>query len=321
MSGHSGNDAHGAIGSGGAVCERRRARRVRGALLEEGTVRDAAKHSTLVAPRRTSLGSRMAAALPLILPTSTHGLRRRIAAEFEQGSLQARIVAEIDSLSLLMNCVHNGMGATIKPMAAVYLERERGTKWRTLSIADAHMSRRNYLYSLPPARLATAAAVVAAERKATALELIASGAWTGVEPITPAAPLPPAPGPFARSPAARSRGEIPAVPHDVDLRQLRIERPGTPGASSGAKGRSAADLVARVAMRRLGLAGLVLFTPPGARGSWSRPCASPCISTMSGLPASSCITSVFTTSCSGTASERAGISVPPCSTYAYSCSV
>jgi LysR family tcuABC transcriptional regulator len=184
------------------------------ALLEEELFVMLPKHSTLVAPRRTSLGIAEAAALPLILPTSTHGLRRRIAAEFEQRSLQARIVAEIDSLSLLMNCVYNGMGATIKPMAAVYLERERGTKWRTLSIADAHMSRRNYLYSLPPARLSTAAAVVAAELKATALELIASGAWTGVEAITPAAPLPPAPAPaFARSPAARSPREIPAVPH------------------------------------------------------------------------------------------------------------
>ena len=82
------------------------------------------KHSTLVAPRRTSLTIAEAAALPLILPTSTHGLRRRIAAEFEQRSLSARIVAEIDSLSLLMNCVYDGMGATIKPMAAVYLERD-----------------------------------------------------------------------------------------------------------------------------------------------------------------------------------------------------
>jgi LysR family tcuABC transcriptional regulator len=95
-------------------------------LLEEELFVMLPRNSTLVAPRRTSLTIAEAAALPLILPTSTHGLRRRIAAEFDQRSLQAHVVAEIDSLSLLMNCVFNGMGATIKPMAAVYLERERG---------------------------------------------------------------------------------------------------------------------------------------------------------------------------------------------------
>jgi len=142
-------------------------------------------HSTLIDPLRTSITIAEAAALPLILPTTTHGLRRRIAAEFEQRSLSARVVAEIDSLSLLMNCVYDGMGATIKPMAAVHLEGERGRKWRALSISDARMRRPNYLYSLAPERLSTAAALAAAELRDTARELIASGAWTGVETIEP----------------------------------------------------------------------------------------------------------------------------------------
>jgi LysR family tcuABC transcriptional regulator len=153
------------------------------ALLEEELFVLVPRHSKLVAPRRTSITIAEAAALPLILPTSTHGLRRRIAAEFEQRSLSAHIVAEIDSLSLLMNCVYSGMGATIKPMAAVYLEGERGRHWRALSIADARMSRRNYLYSLAPERLSTAAAVVAAEIKETAYRLIEAGEWSGVERI------------------------------------------------------------------------------------------------------------------------------------------
>jgi LysR family transcriptional regulator, regulatory protein for tcuABC len=164
------------------------------ALLEEELFVMLPRHSTLVEPRRTSVTIAEAAALPLILPTGTHGLRRRIAAEFEQRSLQAHIVAEIDSLSLLMNCVYNGMAATIKPMAAIYLEGERGRKWRAISVSDAHMSRRNYLYSQPPARLSTAAAVVATELNTTALELMTSGAWTGVEPISP--PAPPSPRPM-----------------------------------------------------------------------------------------------------------------------------
>jgi LysR family tcuABC transcriptional regulator len=152
-------------------------------LLEEELFVILPKKSPLVAPRRASLPIEEAAALPLILPTSTHGLRRRITTEFEQRGLAPRIVAEIDSLSLLMNCVYDGMGATIKPMAAVYLEGARGRQWRALSITGARMSRRNYIYSLAPERLSAAAAAVAAELRDTARALIDAGAWTGVEAI------------------------------------------------------------------------------------------------------------------------------------------
>jgi LysR family tcuABC transcriptional regulator len=174
------------------------------ALLEEELFVMLPKHSPLVDAQRTSLTVAEAAALPLILPTGTHGLRRRIVAEFEQRSLAAHVVAEIDSLSLLMSCVYDGMGATIKPMGAIYLERERGRKWRALSISDAHMMRRNFLYSLPPERLSTAAAAVAAEIKDTARKLVESGAWSGVDLIAPVrvqSTGAPAPGRPARRPA------------------------------------------------------------------------------------------------------------------------
>ena len=144
------------------------------------------KHSALVATRRKSVTIAEAAALPLILPTGEHGLRRRIAAEFDQRNLSPHIVAEIDSLSLLMNCVYEGIGATIKPMAAIFLEGERGRQWRALSISDARMIRRNYLYSLSPKRLSTAAAIVASELRDTAKELVESGAWSGVKAMIPA---------------------------------------------------------------------------------------------------------------------------------------
>lgn len=153
------------------------------ALLEEELFVMLPKHSKLVAPRRTTLTIAEAAALPLILPTGSHGLRRRIAAELERRSLSAHVVAEIDSLSLLMNCVYDGMGATIKPMAAIYPKGQSGRQWRALSISDADMSRRNYLYSLAPERLSPAAAAVAAELKVTAQDLIESGAWAGVEAV------------------------------------------------------------------------------------------------------------------------------------------
>jgi LysR family tcuABC transcriptional regulator len=155
-------------------------------LLEEELFVLLPRHSALVAARRKSVTIAEAAALPLILPTGEHGLRRRIAAEFDQRNLSPHIVAEIDSLSLLMNCVYEGIGATIKPMAAVFLEGKRGRQWRALSISDARMIRRNYLYSLSPKRLSTAAAIVASELRDTAKELVESGAWSGVKAMIPA---------------------------------------------------------------------------------------------------------------------------------------
>lgn len=151
------------------------------ALLEEELFVMIPRESPLVAKRRTSVTIAEAAKLPMILPTSTHGLRRRIAAEFEQRNLTAHIVAEIDSLSLLMGCVYSGMGATIKPMSALQLEGERGRDWRALSISDARITRRNYLYSIEPGMLSPAAAAVAGELRDTAQRLVRSGEWRGVE--------------------------------------------------------------------------------------------------------------------------------------------
>lgn len=136
--------------------------------------------SLLFAADRTTITIQEAAELPLILPTGTHGLRRRIAAEFEQRNLTAHIVAEIDSLSLLMNCVGNGMGATIKPMSALHLEGKRRKDWRALTVSDARLTRRNYLYSIGPEKLPPAAVAVSIELRETAQELVRSGLWEGV---------------------------------------------------------------------------------------------------------------------------------------------
>jgi LysR family tcuABC transcriptional regulator len=154
------------------------------ALLEEELFVMLPRASSLVAKRRTSITIAEAAKLPLILPTSAHGLRRRISVEFEQRNLTAQVVAEIDSLSLLMGCIYDGMGATIKPMSAIQLEGERGRSWRALSISDARITRRNYLYSIEPGMQSPAAAAVAGELRDTARKLVESGEWRGVQLVS-----------------------------------------------------------------------------------------------------------------------------------------
>jgi LysR family tcuABC transcriptional regulator len=149
--------------------------------------------SPLVTPERRSLTLREVAALPLILPSPGHGLRRRIALEFERINLPLDAVAEVDSLPLLMSCVADGVGATIKPMGAIHALGGQPERWRCLRIADAEMTRVNYLYALPPQKLSPCAAVVQRELKLVVHELVSSGRWQGVElsaqPRTASAPV------------------------------------------------------------------------------------------------------------------------------------
>lgn len=143
-----------------------------------------------ILPGRTELSMEEAAGVPLILPTSSHGLRRRIEAEFESRALTAQVVAEIDSLSLLMNCVNDNIGGTIKPMGAIIQEQRRGRAFRSLRFSDAQLRRSNYLYSLAPGAISSAASAIAAELRLVVDELLASEDWDGFlpRPEKPGAP-------------------------------------------------------------------------------------------------------------------------------------
>jgi LysR family tcuABC transcriptional regulator len=149
-------------------------------LLEEELFVVLPAASALVAQDRTSLSLIETARLPLILPSTAHGLRRRIELELERRDLPVRPVAEIDSLPLLMSCLQAGMGVTIKPMSAVYTFREQRAQWRTLAISDAPMTRQNYLYTLPQEKLSPCAAFVRDEIFRVVRKLVEDGEWEGV---------------------------------------------------------------------------------------------------------------------------------------------
>ena len=145
-------------------------------LLEEDLfvlVHDA---SEFVAPGVTELTLEEVAQLPLILPTSSHGLRRRIAVEFERRNLLIKVVAEIDSLSIVMHCVRDGIGATIKPYSALNLAADP-ENWRAIPISDAPISRRNYLYTAPAVTMSPAASLIADAIQDTVRSLVDSGEW------------------------------------------------------------------------------------------------------------------------------------------------
>ncbi|MBN3723379.1 LysR family transcriptional regulator [Burkholderia sp. Ac-20379] len=155
------------------------------ALLEEELFMIVPRDSTLHPADRRDISLAELAKLPLILPSPGHGLRRRIVLEFDRVNLTVDPVAEIDSLPLLMHCVADGIGATIKPMAAVHALENAPERWRCVRISDAQMLRRNYLYALAPEKLSHAAAIVRDELKHVARTLIDSEAWQGVRLIAP----------------------------------------------------------------------------------------------------------------------------------------
>jgi LysR family tcuABC transcriptional regulator len=156
------------------------------ALLEEELFVIFPERSGYLARDRQTISIAELVQIPLILPTSSHGLRRRVVAEFEQRKMKPNVSAEIDSLKLLMQCVSEGMGATIKPMSALHDVDERHSKWRALSISDAPITRTNYLYSLSPELMSDAAMAVLSETREVARELIEDRQWKGVQLISSA---------------------------------------------------------------------------------------------------------------------------------------
>lgn len=116
-------------------------------------------------------------ALPLILPSATHGLRSALAAAFARARVAPRVVAEIDGLALLMDGVRAGLGATIQPGAAIARVADEGLA--QIRIADAQAGRRNLLASLPDGELSPAALATRVVMIDVARQLVRQGRWAG----------------------------------------------------------------------------------------------------------------------------------------------
>lgn len=115
--------------------------------------------------------------LPLILPSSTHGLRALIDAAFARVRVKPRVVAEIDGLALLMDAVRAGRGATIQPGAAT--ARLASGQLMQAMIADPHIGRRSLLASLSDEELSPAALAARVVLADTARALVREGRWAG----------------------------------------------------------------------------------------------------------------------------------------------
>jgi LysR family tcuABC transcriptional regulator len=117
---------------------------------------------------------------PLVLPTHRHGLRRVIDAAFKALDLRPAVIAEVDSLTVLMDMVGRGLAASLQPWAAMAREPQSGSKLRWAEIGDAATARRNLLCSLSEDELSPAALATRALLGRVVRQLVEEGRWQGV---------------------------------------------------------------------------------------------------------------------------------------------
>ncbi|MBU1365898.1 MAG: LysR family transcriptional regulator [Gammaproteobacteria bacterium] len=118
--------------------------------------------------------------LPLVLPTHHHGLRRVIDTLFSGLVRPPNIVAEVDSLSVLMDMVAAGMASTLQPWSALARQPEFGSRLRWVELADAEIARRNLLCSLSDDELSPAALATRGALRQVVRQLVNDGQWKGV---------------------------------------------------------------------------------------------------------------------------------------------
>ena len=117
--------------------------------------------------------------VPLILPTGTHGLRSTLDAAFARSNIKPQLVAEVDSLSMLMDAVCAGLGSTVQPWAALGRVHNAAQRLQWAEIDDAQVRRSNALCSLSDDELSPAALATRVVLADCARTLVTSGDWAG----------------------------------------------------------------------------------------------------------------------------------------------
>ncbi|CAM3531828.1 LysR substrate-binding domain-containing protein [Polaromonas hydrogenivorans] len=137
--------------------------------------------STGEAPVSTSMAQ--LEGVPLILPTGAHGLRSTLDAAFARAGIKPQLVAEVDSLTMLMDAVCAGLGCTVQPWAALGRVQDAALRLQWSEIADAQVRRSNALCSLSDDELSPAALATRVVLADCARALVRSGQWAGTRLI------------------------------------------------------------------------------------------------------------------------------------------
>lgn len=115
--------------------------------------------------------------IPLVLPSSRHGLRATLANAFEAAGMRLNVVMEIDGLAILMDVVRRGVAATLQPGAAAARSADSGLC--VVHIHERNLMRRNTLASLPDDELSPAALAVRLVIRDVVRDLVSKRLWPG----------------------------------------------------------------------------------------------------------------------------------------------
>jgi len=155
-------------------------------LLEEKLFLIESRHA--VQATAVKLTKRMSVAqlagLPLILPTGSHGLRSTLESAFARAKCKPNVVAEIDSLAMLMDAVDNGFGCTVQPWAAVGRYADAAQRFKLTEISDTLARRATALCSLSDDELSPAGLAARVVLADCAREAVHSGRWVGARLIS-----------------------------------------------------------------------------------------------------------------------------------------
>ena len=121
--------------------------------------------------------------VPLILPTGAHGLRSTLDAAFVRAGIKPQLVAEVDSLTMLMDAVCAGLGSSVQPWAALRRVQDAALRLQWTEIADTQVHRSNALCSLSDDELSPAALATRVVLADCARTLVRSGEWAGTRLI------------------------------------------------------------------------------------------------------------------------------------------
>ncbi|WP_322102301.1 LysR substrate-binding domain-containing protein [Paraburkholderia sp. J41] len=128
-------------------------------------------------PPRGAVRLRELGQTPLVLPSSSHGLRALLDTAFARARVAPPLAAEVDGLTVLMDLVQHGFGATIQPGAATARLGDQPFDIRL--VRDDFLHRPNLLASLSDDELSPAALAVRVLLAQVAAGLVKGGLWPG----------------------------------------------------------------------------------------------------------------------------------------------
>ena len=117
--------------------------------------------------------------LPLVLPSGPHGLRSTLDAAFARAKAKPKLVAEIDSLAVLMDAVDQGLGCTIQPWAAIGRQADAARRFVLTELTDPEASRLNSLCRLSDDELSPAGLAARVVLAQCVRDLVGAGRWGG----------------------------------------------------------------------------------------------------------------------------------------------